>query len=94
MSLEVSDGVSTANLIFNQETQAEIELAKIQITENSVIVFRGRISRQPNENGNTVLTINECPRFVLTGGTKVLGRIGQPVPFQKACEQNKYADYE
>ena len=56
--------------------------------------MRGRISRQPNEIGNTALVINESPRLVLTGGTQVLGRIGQPISLLKACEQNKYADYD
>lgn len=65
----------------------------MNITENSILVIRGRISRQPNDSGLTALVLNECPRLVLTGGLQVLGRIGQPIPLIKACEQNKYADY-
>ena len=69
MSLEVSDGIGTANILLNKEIMAQIELLKIHITENSVICLRGRISRQPCESGHIALILNECPRLILVGGT-------------------------
>ena len=69
MSLEISDGVSSASLLVIREIMAEIKLAKMKITENSVLVIRGRISRLPNDIGHTALVVNECPRLVLSGGT-------------------------
>jgi len=86
MTLEVSDGIGTANILLNKEIMAQIELLKIQITENSVICFRGRISRQPCESGHIALILNECPRLILVGGSQVVSRIGAPIPLIKACE--------
>lgn len=94
MSLEVSDGIGTANILLNKEIMAQLELLKIHITENSVICLRGRISRQPCESGNIALILNECPRLILVGGAQVVSRIGAPIPLIKACEQNKYVDYD
>lgn len=45
LSLEISDGVGSAPLIVNREIFSEIELSKMHITENSILVMRGRISR-------------------------------------------------
>ena len=69
MSLEISDGVGSASLIVNRETMSELELSKMTITENSILVMRGRISRQPNDSTTTVLVSNEAPRLILAGGS-------------------------
>ena len=57
---------------------------------NTVLVIRGQIFRQSCEDGQTAFVLNECPRLVLNS---VTGKIGDPVPLMKACEQNKYHDY-
>ena len=88
----MSDGIGTCLIVFNRETMSEVEMQKMVITENSVIVLRGRLSRQPNDTGTTVLVMNEAPRLVFTGGSQVLGRIGQPVSLLKACEQKRYEE--
>jgi len=69
ISLEVSDGVGTANIILNKEIMAQLDLLKIHITENSVICIKGKISRQPCESGHIALILNSTPRLVLVGGS-------------------------
>jgi hypothetical protein len=39
------------------------------ITENSVLIMRGRIARQPNDTNMSVFVINEAPRMLLVGGS-------------------------
>lgn len=73
---------------------AEMEILNLQITPDSILLIRGRISRQPCESGHIALILNEVPRLIVAGGSHVLSKIGFPIALINACEQNKYSDYD